>query len=174
MASDDITTLLLVLFAIGFSLVTFYIQKTLGQRDKVKQIQKQVNAYQKELLEAQKNKDEAKTKELMKKDVEMMKLMQDMMLLPLKAMLVILPLFWISYAIVLPTLFPDFFLKLSFNLPRPIWIGLEWRDYLGVRGAFIYTAFVVGLILEFVVSKFLEKPPQSPQTPQSQQSQQSP
>ena len=170
MASDNITVLLLVLFAIGFSILTFYIQKTLGQRDKVKQIQKQVNAYQKELLEAQKNKDEAKTKELMKKDAEIMKLMQDMMLLPLKAMLVVLPLFWISYALVLPALFPDFFLKLSFSLPRPVWLGLEWRDYLGVRGAFIYTAFVTGLILEFVVSKFFEKPQQAQQPPHQPQS----
>lgn len=170
---DD--TLAIIVFALVFSLLLVFIQKRFGGRDRIKEIQKQVNAHQKEVLAATKANDKERLDSLMKKQDEVMGLTTEMLWLSLKGMIIVLPLILILFAYVLPALFPNYlqspcpFVRSCnssyiIHLPFPVpytpqfsgefpWIHLPFRDYLGVRGLFIYSMFVFGLILEAVIPK---------------------
>ena len=58
-------------FSLLFSIISFALNKTLGERDKVKHYQKQVQAFQKAMQQAMLAKNEKKLEELRKRDKEM-------------------------------------------------------------------------------------------------------
>ncbi len=147
-----------MLVSLVFSVLAFIINRKIGNRSRVEEIQKQINDYQKELKEASKAKDEKKIKELTERDKELTKNMQEMMWLSLKPGLILLPLFWIAYAFLLPVWFPEFIITdLPFHLPSSIMFWLPWKDYLGVRGLFIYSLLVFGLFFELVLARLWKK-----------------
>ncbi|MFH1057011.1 MAG: EMC3/TMCO1 family protein [Candidatus Micrarchaeota archaeon] len=149
----------LSLFSLAFSAVSFYLNKTLGQRDRVKSIQKEFQGYQKELQKAIVDKDEKKLEELKKHDKEMNEKMMQMLWLPWKASIVILPLVWILISWVLPPLYRGFVILLPFNIHLSA--ILSWTFYsnifqtaaYGTTGFFIVCAIFFGLAMEGIASR---------------------
>lgn len=146
---DD--TLLIILFALLFSLLLVFLQKRFGGRDRIKEIQKQVNEHQKEVLAATKANDKQKLDELMKKQDEVMRLTQEMLWLSLKGMVIVLPIALIVFTYVLPALFPRYVIHLPFPLLH--FPSFELRNYFGARGFFIYVSIFFGLALEAIIPK---------------------
>lgn len=144
----------IALFSLLFSLIAFAANKTLGQRDKVKELQKETQAFQKEMRDAIIAKDEKKVEELQKRDKEMNEKMMQMLLLPWKASIVILPIAWILISFVLPPLYPVFVVFLPFDIH--LHAILSWTFYsnifrtaaYGTTGFFIVCSIVFGLLLE--------------------------
>jgi uncharacterized membrane protein (DUF106 family) len=140
------------------------LNKKIGQRDKVKELQKNVNDYQKELKDAHARKDEAKIKELSAREKEMMDSMKQMTLLPMKTMIVILPMWFILFYFVLPALFPRYLLTdMPFSVPSSIAVWQPWKNWLGARGLFIYSTVFVGLFIELVFARIEKKIFKKPQ-----------
>lgn len=142
------------LFALAFSILAFAANKTLGQRDKVKTLQKEVNFYQKEMQKAALDKDEKKMEELKKSEKEMNEKMMQMLMMPWKATIVILPIAWIVISFVLPALYKGFVILLPFDIHLNAL--LSWTFYsnlfrtaaYGTTGFFIVCSIVFGLLLE--------------------------
>ncbi len=146
-----------VLLALVFALASFAISRTLGNRRRVKEIQKEINGFNAELKKAADSKDEKKVKQLTERESQVTKLMWEMMGYSFKPLLVLLPLFWIAYEFVLPALFaPGFIVHLPFSLPSNIMFWEPWKDYLGARGLFIYSLVVMGMVLELIATKVLK------------------
>lgn len=141
-----------------FSLVSFYINYKWGNRQKVKQIQKEVQTYQKAMAQAVKDKNDAKVKELQNCDREMMGKMQEMMLLPLKTMIIILPLFFIVITLIDMT-YKGFVIQLPFGLHISELLSLKILEasLYGPRGYFIVVSIFVNLLLELIYSKTIGK-----------------
>ncbi|MEM4254896.1 MAG: EMC3/TMCO1 family protein [Candidatus Norongarragalinales archaeon] len=137
-----------------FSIAAFAANKTLGQRDKVKELQKETQAYQKEMQKAVLAKDEKKIEELQKREKEVNEKMMQMLMLPWKASIVMLPIAWILISFVLPFFYKGFVILLPFD----IHLGalLSWTFYTnvfrtaayGTTGFFIVCSIVFGLLLE--------------------------
>jgi len=141
----------------AFSVVSWLVNTRFGDRKKLKKINKEIQAFQKELSEATKSGDKKKLKELGKRDSEVMDKTREMMMLSFKPLIVVLPLFWVAYAFVLPAFFPDFIVdNLSFYLPSSIMFWEPWKNYLGARGLFIYALLVFGLSFQ-LIEKIFEK-----------------
>ncbi|MFA4946539.1 MAG: EMC3/TMCO1 family protein [Candidatus Micrarchaeia archaeon] len=146
------------LVALAFALVSFYVNRTFGNRARVKEIQKQVNDFNAEIKKATESGDAKKVERLNEREKELSGLMMEMMKLSFKPLIVILPLFWIAYSFLLPVLFPaSFIVYLPFNVPSSVAFWAPWKDYLGYRGVFIYTLFLASLSLEFVFTNILKK-----------------
>ncbi len=143
-----------------FSIAAFAANKTLGQRDKVKALQKETQAYQKEMRDALVAKDEKKTAELQKRDKEMNDKMMQMLMLPWKASIVVLPIAWILIAFVFPSLYKGFVVLLPFDIHLSAL--LSWTFYsnilrtaaYGTTGFFIVCSIVFGLVLEKIGNQF--------------------
>jgi uncharacterized membrane protein (DUF106 family) len=139
----------LVVVAVAFAFVSFFINSKLGERKKTRAIQKEVQAFQKKLMEATKKNDEAELKKLEGEQKEMMGKMQEMLLLPFKPMIVILPLFFIVIALI-QTYFAGFLIQLpiALHLNNIFSLQILQSSVYGPRGFFILTAAVIALILE--------------------------
>jgi len=145
------------LLSVLFGCISFIVNRKLGNRRRVKEIQKEINDFNAELKKATKEKDEKKIKKVNEREEELSKLMTEMMMLSFKPLVVVLPLFWLAYAWLLPSLFPaDFIVHLDFHLPSSIMFWNPWKDYLGYRGVFIYCLVLVGFALELIVGKLLK------------------
>lgn len=145
------------LLSVLFGCFSFIVNRKLGNRKRVKQIQEEVNKFNADLKKATQEKDEKKVKKLNGREEELSKLMTEMMMLSFKPLIVVLPLFWIAYAWLLPSLFPaDFMVTLPFSVPSSLMFWLPWKDYLGYRGLFIYCLVIIGFALELIVGKLLK------------------
>ncbi|MEK6924248.1 MAG: EMC3/TMCO1 family protein [Candidatus Micrarchaeota archaeon] len=157
--------------------VTLFVNKKWGGRDRLKQIQAQMQEYQKEMKKAADSGDDAQLKRLQAREAELTPLMTEMMILPLKSMVLILPLFFIfigtngflglQYDGIVPAAFAGFQTTLPFNIHAEavfswnLLSNIPQQSSYGARGFFIVAAIVWGLCLEAVVSK-LEKRGQLP------------
>lgn len=150
----------IAIWSILFSLLSFFINYKWGNRQKVKDIQKEVQDYQKAMAAAVKEKNDPKIKELQSKDREMMEKMQEMMLLPLKTMIIILPLFLIVITLVSST-YHGFLIKLPFGLHISEVLSLKILEpsLYGARGFFIVISIFANLILELIYSNTIGKKP---------------
>ncbi len=171
---SEVETIEIIVFAIAFAFFSYYLNKKIGHRDKVKEIQKSVNDYQKQLKDAYARKDEAKIKELSAREKEVTDSMKQMMFLPMKSMVVILPLYLALFYWVLPALFPNFIVaNMPFSLPSSLAVWQPWKNWLGARGLFIYATVFAGLFIELVFTriekKIFQKPQQQPQQQQKQE-----
>lgn len=154
----------IILFAIAFAFLSYYLNKKIGHKDKVKEIQKSVNDYQKALKDAYARKDESKIKELTAREKEVTDSMKQMMFLPMKSLVIILPLYMVLFYWVLPSLFPNFIVaNMPFSLPSSIAVWQPWKDWLGARGLFIYSTVFAGLFIELVFTRIEKKIFQKPQ-----------
>ncbi len=154
--ADAITEI--TIWSILFSLLSFFINYKWGNRQKVKDIQKEVQDYQKQMAAAVKEKNDAKVKELQNKDREMMEKMQEMMLLPLKTMIIILPLFFIVITLITST-YHDFIIKLPFaiHISEILSLKIFSPSLYGPRGYFIVVSIFANLLLELIYSKTIGK-----------------
>lgn len=151
-------TVEIAVWAVLFSILSFYINYRWGNREKVKQIQKEVQTYQKKMADAVKSKDDKKVQELQNQDREMMEKMQQMMLMPLKTMIIILPLFLIVITIIAST-YPGFVIQLPVGLHIEEILSLKilQSSLYGPRGYFIVVSIVANLILEVIYSQTIGK-----------------
>jgi len=162
------TTVGIIAFAVAYAFLAYFLNKKIGRRDEVKELQKKVNEYQKELKDAYSRKDEAKIKELNAREKEMMDSMKQMTLLPLRTMVIILPLWFVIFYFILPTLFPNYILSnMPFSLPSSIAFWQPWKNWLGARGLFIYATVFAGLFVELVFARIEKKIFQKQQKPQA-------
>ncbi len=144
----------IALLSLLFSIAAFVANKTLGQRDKVKALQKETQTYQKEMQKAVLDKDEKKIEELKKSEKEVNEKMMQMLLLPWKASIVILPIAWILISFVFPSLYKGFVILLPVDIH--LHSLLSWTFYsnifrtaaYGTTGFFIVCSIVFGLVLE--------------------------
>ncbi|MFH0836295.1 MAG: EMC3/TMCO1 family protein [Candidatus Micrarchaeota archaeon] len=154
----DIEAVMAVAFV--FACFTFYLNLTLGKKDEVKKIQKKIQDHQKELQKAIKENDQERLKQLQKKDAEVSQWLKDSMFMPMRAMIVILPAFWIMFAFVIPALITqEFVVRMPFHLPHAytVWDGSTWRDYVGSKGLFIWSLVLYGLVFELIYSQLLPR-----------------
>jgi len=153
-----------------FAVLSAVINRTIGERKKLQEAQKKMNAFQKEYNEAMKKKDDKKLKELETREKELMQLTKDMMILPFKAMIVVLPMFFIAIWLV-GGAFPAFTMKLpiALHMSEILSFNILRESIYGVRGYFIVSAAAVGMLLEAVWSqaeKILQKKPEPVQANQ--------
>ncbi|HQT44904.1 MAG TPA: EMC3/TMCO1 family protein, partial [Candidatus Micrarchaeota archaeon] len=76
------------LVAVVYAVISFVIQRKVGNYARIKEIQKLSNDVSKELSEASKSKDQARIDAAMKKQGDVMPLMSEMMMLQMKPLFV--------------------------------------------------------------------------------------
>ncbi|MDP3742671.1 MAG: EMC3/TMCO1 family protein [Candidatus Micrarchaeota archaeon] len=146
----------IALSAVVFSIVSLFVNHKFGGKKKVKELQKEINEFQKKFEKATKEKDEKELAKLKVIEPQVMKNMQEMLLLPIKAMVIILPLFFIFIAGV-QYLVPVFTIILPFGIhPNELLAFkiLEQSAY-GSRGFFIVCSIVANLVLEVLYSRVI-------------------
>ncbi|MCK4714397.1 MAG: DUF106 domain-containing protein [Candidatus Aenigmarchaeota archaeon] len=123
---------------ITYSMISIMITRRFGNRSRIKGIQKQINETTKEYNEAMKRGDEAEMKRLGPEQAKMPGLLKESLILQFKPLIFLLP-----FLFVLPnvarTLFPEFVIQLSFDVP--VFIQHferfpNWRNEFGAVGWF--------------------------------------
>jgi len=151
-------TLAITLSTLVFSLVSFYLNRKIGGREKVKAIQKEINDFQKSFEKANKEKDEKELARLKLIEPQVMGKMQEMLFLPLKAMIVILPLFLI-FIYLIQQFYPGFtiVLPIGIHVQQLLSLNVIHDTTYGSRGFFIVCSIVFNLIFEMVWTKVLKR-----------------
>ncbi|MEW5955811.1 MAG: EMC3/TMCO1 family protein [Candidatus Micrarchaeota archaeon] len=161
--------IIILVSAAVFAAVSAVVNRTLGDRKRLKEAQKKMNDFQKEYKEAVQKKDDKKLKELEARDKEIMQLTKQMVILPFKAMIVILPLFFIAIWF-MGGAFPTFAIKLpiALHMNEILSLNVLRESVYGVRGYFILSAAAVGIVLEAIISGYekMKEKKQQPATPQ--------
>lgn len=165
--------LVIFLASLVYVIISLFLNRMLGARQRLKQLQKLVNDYQKQVSEATKANDEKKLKELSLRDKEMMGYTKEMFVLPLKSMVIIIPVFFIligtsgflgiNFQGIIPGAYPDFVITLpiALHLSEVFSLQILASSIYGPRGFFVVAAIFWGLLVEAVASqveKRLEKP----------------
>ncbi len=91
--TPDNFIIIVTLVAIAYSVVSFVIQRKVGNYQRIKEIQKSSSDISKELSEASKAKDQARIDAAMKKQGDIMPMMSEMMMLQMKPLMVIVVIF---------------------------------------------------------------------------------
>ncbi len=166
-------SIVIALASLVYVIVSLFLNRMLGARQRLKQLQKLVNDYQKQVTDATKNKDERKLKELSLREKEMMGYTKEMFILPLKSMVIIIPVFFIligtsgflgiNFNGLIPDAYPDFriTLPIALHLNEVFSLKILANSVYGPRGYFVVIAIFWGLIVELIASqieKRLEKP----------------
>ncbi len=148
----------IALLALVFSIISLFVNHKIGNRKKVKELQKEVNDFQKSFEKATKEKDEKEIQRLKVIEPQVMSKMQDMLILPLKSMVIILVLFFIFMSGVVP-FFKAFFIILPFDihLNQVLALKVLQSAYYGPRGFFILCTIVFNLSFELIYSNLIEK-----------------
>lgn len=145
----------ITLFAIAalYAVFTVFINRTFGERKKLKKIQDDMKAFQKEYQDAIKKNDQARIKQLEVREKEFAGMMKDMMLLPFKSLIIILPTFLVLIWL-LTGWFPHFTIQLPISLHINEIFALKILNpsVYGTRGYFILSAAFIGLILEAILN----------------------
>ncbi len=124
---------IIVALAIGYTALALVLQRKLSHPKKMRHLQNRSTALSKELREMMKNK--ASQEEMAKKQKELMPLMSESMKTNMKPMLVVLPLFFLVWYVLLPMAFAQYSAaKINFIVP------------LGYKGLFFIVLFVGGMI----------------------------
>lgn len=143
--------------AVVYTALSSHAQKILGNRDRAKQIQDEMNRINNIASEAMKTSDEKKKKEAELEQEKMGGLMKEMMILNFKPLIITLPVFY-GLSAAMRSLFPAFQIKLAFALPIFIQ-NLDkfpnWRSEFGVLGWFILTIIFSGLLIQAITGKML-------------------
>jgi uncharacterized membrane protein (DUF106 family) len=160
---DESTVALFVITftAVIYSAIALHINKTVGNRKRVKEIQAEMNRISTMLRKTDYNNDAARKQAEAEQD-KIPKLMTESMMLQFKPLLIILPIFAIlSYFV--RTVFPNFIIKLSFALPTfpYYWLLLRfnmstfpnWRDQFGTFGWLLISVLFSGLMTQLIVDQ---------------------
>ncbi len=125
--------LILVALALGYTVLAVVLQRKLSNPKKMRHLQNKSNQLSKELKEMMKNK--ASQEDMAKKQKELMPLMSESMKTQMKPMLVVLPLFFLVWYVLLPMAFAQYNGEtINFIVP------------LGYRGIFFVILFVGGML----------------------------
>ena len=132
----------IILIAIGIAYVAFstFAQRKVGNPKKMRELQQRMNALSKELNQLVKS--NAPKEEIAKKQSELMPLMSENMKTSIKPMLVILPVFFLLYYLVLPTTFH------SITNEYVLFLGSMKLNYLGV---FFACVFILGIATSIII-----------------------
>ncbi|MBI5225065.1 DUF106 domain-containing protein [Candidatus Micrarchaeota archaeon] len=145
-----------------FSVLTAYISRKTGVKQKTEAIQKSIKDFQKEMTDAAKENNQKKIDELKIREPMVMKQMSDMMLLPFKNFIFIIPLF-ILFTEVIHSQFPTFLqpLPIALHLNGQELLGLNvfHESHYGPRGFFILSSIVSGMVIEQIWNRFSKKKP---------------
>jgi uncharacterized membrane protein (DUF106 family) len=160
---DDPTVAFFVITisAVIYSAVSLHINKTVGNRKRVREIQEEMNRISAKLRKVGYD-TEAGRKDADEEQSKIPKLMSESMMLQFKPLLVILPIFAIlTYAI--RAAFPYFAVKLGFSIPTfpSYWLLLRfnletfpnWRDEFGTFGWMLLSVVFSGIIIQIVVDQ---------------------
>jgi uncharacterized membrane protein (DUF106 family) len=160
---DDSTIAFFVITftAVIYSSIALHINKTIGNRKRVKEIQAEMNRISGMLRKTDYD-NEAARKQAEAEQEKIPKLMTESMVLQFKPLLIILPIFAIlSYFV--RTTFSNFVIKLSFAIPTfpYYWLLLRfdlstfpnWRDQFGTFGWLLLSVLFSGLITQLVVDQ---------------------
>ncbi len=152
--------MLISISAVLFSLLTAYLSRKTGIRQKTEAIQKSIKDYQNEMTEAVKKDDKKKIEELKKREPEVMGQMKDMMFLPFKNMIIVIPLF-LGFMWVLGQAFPNFLqelpIALHLNGEELLGLNIFHSSHYGSRGFFIINSIVSGLVIEGIWGRLGKK-----------------
>ncbi|MCL4387958.1 EMC3/TMCO1 family protein [Candidatus Marsarchaeota archaeon] len=134
----------IIIIAIGIAYVAFstFAQRKVGNPKKMRELQQRMNALSKELNQLVKS--NATKEEIAKKQSELMPLMSENMKTSIKPMLVILPVFFLLYYLVLPTTFHSI---ANEYVPLSI-LGSMKLNYLGV---FFACVFILGITTSIII-----------------------
>ncbi|OJI07026.1 membrane protein insertase, YidC/Oxa1 family [Candidatus Micrarchaeum sp.] len=132
----------IIIIAIGIAYVAFstFAQRKVGNPKKMRELQQRMNALSKELNQLVKS--NAPKEEIAKKQSELMPLMSENMKTSIKPMLVILPVFFLLYYLVLPTTFH------SIANEYVLFLGSMKLNYLGV---FFACVFILGIATSIII-----------------------
>lgn len=154
----------ILVMAVAYSLASLVLQFTLGNRVRVKHIQKEMSDLQKKIQNASESKDEKELKKLQETQSHMTGLMFESMKYQFKPLLVILPVFIILFGGFgfdgfLISWYPHFQIILPFDLHVPALFSLNvlQEGLYGVRGFFLVSILFSSLAIQLVVSPFIER-----------------
>jgi uncharacterized membrane protein (DUF106 family) len=138
----------IILIAIGLAYVAFstLAQRKVGNPKKMRELQQRMNVLSKELNQLVKA--NAPKEEIAKKQSELMPLMSENMKTSIKPMLVILPVFFLLYYLILPTTFH------SIDNEYVLFLGSMKLNYLGV---FFACVFVIGIATSIIIMVYDRK-----------------
>lgn len=151
----------ITLSAVIYSALSLHINKTIGNRKRVKEIQGEMNRISAKLRRTGYDTD-AGRKEAEMEQEKIPKLMSESMMLQFKPLLLILPIFVIlSYLV--RTSFPYFSVKLGFSIPTfpYYWLLLRfnfdtfpnWRNEFGTFGWLLLCVVFSGIVIQVVVEQ---------------------
>lgn len=148
MANETLAFGVISLIGIAYALISIGITNRFGNRQRVKEIQKQINDTTKAYQAAVKKGDEAETKKWEAEQGKMPSLLRESMVLQFKPLVFLLP-----FLLILPAvcrwLYPDFVITLPFQLPIAIQHFERfpnWRSEFGAVGWF-WLAFLFSSLL---------------------------
>lgn len=125
--------LILISLALGYTVLAIALQRKLSNPKKMRHLQNKSNQLSKELKELMKNK--APQEVMANKQKELMPLMSESMKTQMKPMLVVLPLFFLVWYVLLPMAFGQYSSDtINFIVP------------LGYKGIFFLVLFIGGMI----------------------------
>jgi uncharacterized membrane protein (DUF106 family) len=161
---DDpvISFFIISICAVIYSAVSLHINRTVGNRKRVKQIQQEMNAISAKLRKVDYSTD-AGRKEADEEQARIPQLMSESMVLQFKPLLIILPIFAVlTYAV--RTAFPSFLINLGFSIPTfpYYWLLLRfnfdtfpnWRNQFGTFGWLLLCVLFSGIVTQIVVDQF--------------------
>ena len=136
--------------------VTFaqFIQRKVGNPEKVKEIQQEISLANKRYQEALKSKDDEKIKKAEKEQMRAMKMSFEPFKYSLPPLLVIIPVFLVASAF-LRGQYPMFDIELPFAIPVPVGLlAFTWRSIFGALGWFVVSAFFIGMLAYFTSENY--------------------
>ncbi len=134
-------TVMIVAFAVAYTLLTIALQRRLVKMERVYEIQEIMKQKTKELTDLSKN--SAGADELKAKQAELMKLTSESMKNQIKPMIVIFPIFIIVYYLLLPMLLP------LLGITAKSIVASVFSFNLNYSAVFILTLFVSGFVGSF-------------------------
>lgn len=161
MNDPTIAFFVITVSAVIYSAVSLHINKTVGNRKRVKEIQEEMNRISVKLKKIDYGTD-AGRKESEEEQGKIPKLMSESMVLQFKPLLVILPIFAILTYLI-RTSFPYFAVKLGFSIPTfpYYWLLLRfnfdtfpnWRDEFGTFGWLLLCVVFSGIIIQVITDR---------------------
>jgi len=143
--------------ALVYYTISSYILTKTGSKQRIKEIQDEMNRINNRAIEAAKpNASESVKKEAEDLQAKMPELLKESMIVQFKPIIFTLPVFFVLIWL-LKFAFPYFVVVLPFKLPIFIYNIQNfpnWRDTFGVTGWFILVTFFGGLALQYIAGVF--------------------